>query len=381
MDYKVIDRYIDKLINLSAPGKPYWNIEVLREGKKVSWNYIDGCMTNSLLELYKLTGDKKYFDFVKSYIDFFVNEDGTINGYNREHYSIDDVAESRILFDLYKLTKEEKYSKAIEYTYEQIKNQPRIKAGNFWHKKIYPNQVWLDGLYMGQPFYLRYETERNGMKNYNDIIGQFKKVRELMFDESKQLYYHGYDETKKMFWANKETGLSQCFWLRSIGWFTVALADCVEIINEQMYDEYRTLCSLLKEIVDGVLKYQDPKTKMFFQVVDQGGREKNYVETSGSCMIAYSILKATRLGVLPERYRQIGIDIFNGICQTSLVEKDNDLNLTKICLVAGLGPDDKPYRDGTYEYYMSEPVVSNDAKGVGAFIMAYIEMKKILMNK
>lgn len=381
MDYKIIDRYIDKLINLSEPGKPYWNIEVILGGKKPSWNYIDGCMTTSLIELYKITGDKKYFDFVKIYIDFFVNEDGTISGYNREHLSIDDIAESRILFDLYEMTKEEKYSKAIEFTYEHVKNQPRIKAGNFWHKKIYPNQVWLDGLYMGQPFYLRYETERNGMKNYNDIISQFKNVRKYMFDENKKLYYHGYDESKEAFWANKETGLSKNFWLRAIGWFTVALADCAEIINEQMYDEYRTLCDLLVEIIDGVLLYQDPKTKLFYQVVDQGGKDKNYLETSGSCMIAYSILKAVRLDILPERYQQIGLDIFSGICENKLIEKDGDLNLIDICLVGGLGPEDKTNRDGTYEYYMSEPIVENDAKGVGAFIMAYIEIKKILLNK
>lgn len=378
MDYKKIDMYIEKLIDESAPGVPAWNIEVKRDGKKVGWNYIDGCMMNSLLELYKLTKNEKYFKFVKSYIDHFVKEDGTIEGYHMDKYSTDDIAESRTLFALYDITKEEKYLKAIKNTYEQIKGQPRTKSGNFWHKKIYPNQIWLDGLYMAQPFYLLYETKLNSMTNYNDIIGQFKNVRKYMFDEKKHLYYHGYDESREIFWADKATGLSKNFWLRSIGWFTVALVDCAEIINEQMYDEYRTLTSLLKEIINGLLEYQDPKSKMFYQVVDQGSREGNYLETSGSAMIAYSILKAVRLEILPERFRQIGLDIFNGICDKYLTERDGDLNLGGICLVAGLGPAEKPNRDGSFEYYISEPVVENDAKGVGAFVMAYIEVKKYL---
>lgn len=376
MDYSIIDKYINKLIDMSAPGKPYWNIEVIRGGKAPSWNYIDGCMTNSLLELYKITKDEKIFKFVKSYIDYFVLEDGTINGYHLDKYSTDDMAESRVLFALYEITKEEKYLKAIKNTYKQIEGQPRTKSGNFWHKKMYPNQVWLDGLYMAQPFYLLYETKFNNMINYNDIINQFKNVRKYMFDENKKLYYHCYDESKEMFWANKETGLSKCFWLRAIGWYTVALVDCAEIINEQMYDEYRTFTSLLKEIIDGLLMYQDKDTKMFYQVVDQGSREGNYVETSGSAMIAYSILKAVRMGILPERYRKIGIEIFDGICNKYLIEENGDLNLGGICLVAGLGPETNLRRDGTYEYYMSEPVVNNDAKGVGAFVMAYIELKK-----
>lgn len=381
MDYTIIDKYINKLIDNSAPGKPYWNIEVIRGGKEPSWNYIDGCMTNSLIELYKMTGEEKILSFVKSYIDYFVQDDGTINGYHMEKYSTDDMAESRVLFALYDITKEEKYRIAIENTYKQIAGHPRTKGGNFWHKKIYPNQIWLDGLYMAQPFYLLYETKFNSMKNYNDIIGQFKNVRKLMYDEKKHLYYHGYDESREMFWADKKTGLSKSFWLRAIGWYTVALVDCAEIIDEQMYDEYRTLCSLFKETIDGILEYQDKETKMFYQVVDQGTREGNYVETSGSAMVAYSILKAVRMRILPERYRKIGLEIFEGICNKYLVEVDGDLNLGGICLVAGLGPKTDLRRDGTYEYYMSEPVVANDAKGVGAFVMAYIEVKKYLNSE
>ena len=381
MNYEIIDKYINNIIDKSSPGKPYWNIEVITQGKAVKWNYIDGCMTSSLIELYKLTGDKKIYNFTKSYIDYFVKEDGTIPTYNKDSYSTDDIAEGRTLFSLYEISKEEKYYKAINNIYEQIKTQPRTKEGNFWHKKIYPNQVWLDGLYMAQPFYLTYETKFNNMKNYNDIINQFKNVRKIMFDEDKKLYYHGYDSSKSIFWADKKTGLSKNFWLRSIGWFTVALADCAEIINKEKYEDYKTLANLLKEIIDSLLTYQNKYTKMFYQVVDKGNMNGNYVETSGSAMIAYSILKGARLGILPESYYEIGKEIFDGICNNKLKEENGELNLSGICLVAGLGPESKQNRDGSYEYYISEPVVSNDAKGVGAFVMAYIEILKYLKKQ
>jgi len=374
--YKSINKYIDKLMT-SEPGKPLWNIEQILQGKNPSWNYIDGCMTSSLIEMYKTTKSKKYINFVKKYVDFFIQDDGTIKGYEIDKYSTDDVCESRILFDLYDITGEERYKKAIDFTFSQVKTHPRTKEGNFWHKKVYPNQVWLDGLYMIQPFYARYQT-RYGNKDYADIIKQFNNVRKLMFDENAKLYYHGYDSTKSMFWANKKTGLSQNFWLRSIGWFTVGLVDVLDYIDEQMYDEYNTIKALLKEVIDGILQYQDEESKMFYQVPNFPGREKNYLETSGSSMIAYAILKGVRLEALPERYRKIGVDIFNGICNKYLsIKEDGDLNLGGICLVAGLGPEDNLRRDGSYDYYMSEPVVENDAKGVGPLIMAYTEMMKI----
>lgn len=377
MHYELIDKYIEKLITQSTPECPLWNIEAIRGGKKPHWNYIDGCMMTSLLELYKQTNEKKYLDFVISYVDYFVEDDGTIKTYDYTKYSTDDMCESRILFDLYHITGNEKYKKAIEKTYIQIEHHPRTPEGNFWHKKIYPNQVWLDGLFMAQVFYMRYETEFNNMKNYNDIVNQFKNVRNIMYDEKKHLYYHGYNATKEMFWADKQTGLSKNFWLRACGWYTVALADICGYIDQQMYDEYRFFAGLLKETIDGLLEYQDPETKMFWQVVDQPHREGNYVETSGSAMIAYAILKAVRLEILPERYRQIGLDIFNGICSKYLTEKNGDLNVGGICLVAGLGPENNLRRDGTYEYYISEPVVENDAKGVGPLIMAYTEVIKV----
>lgn len=374
---KVIDNYIDKLMT-SKPDEPLWNIEQIRQGKKPHWNYIDGCMMNSLIQLYEVTNDKKYLEFVKNYIDYYVDEDGNILGYNKENYSTDDVAESRILFDLFKYYGEEKYKKAIELSYSQILTHPRTKEGNFWHKKIYPNQVWLDGLYMMQVFYMRYETVFNGYKNYQDIKRQYQNVRNIMFNEKKGLHYHGYDSSREAFWCDKETGLSKNFWLRACGWHLVSLVDVLGYMDEQIYEDYAFYKSLLKETVDGILKYLDKESNMFYQVVDKGTKEGNYLETSGSAMVAYALLKGVRLRVLPDRYQKIGLAIFNGICSKYLtVKEDGDLNLGGICLVAGLGPENNRRRDGTFKYYISEPIVENDAKGVGPFIMAYTEVIRI----
>ena len=372
--YRIIEDYIDKLMT-SAPDMPLWNIESIKQGKKPGWNYIDGCMTTSLLEMYKTTGERKYLDFVISFVDYYVSEDGSILGYDPRKYSTDDVSESRILFDLYKYTGNEKYRKAIELAHSQILTHPRTKEGNFWHKAIYHDQVWLDGLYMMQVFYTRYQSQYGG-KDYGDIIRQFQNVRRLMFDEEKKLYYHGYDSSKTLFWADKDTGLSKNFWLRSIGWFLVALADVWDYMDGDE-DGRAVIAGIFKEAIDGILLYQDQESRMFWQVPSFPRREGNYLETSGSAMISYALLKGARLGILPSSYGIRGLEVFKGIVKEKMRDEDGDLNLKDICLVAGLGPENNPRRDGSYEYYISEPIVENDAKGVGPFIMAYTEVKKL----
>lgn len=369
--YDSLNRFVEKLITQSTPSAPIWNVEKLGGMIELSWNYIDGCMTSSLVSLYRETKEEKYLDFLKKWTDHYVFEDGTIRGYDPTHYSTDDLSQSRILFDMYEFTGDEKFLKAIKYSYTQIEGQPRTKEGNFWHKLIYHDQVWLDGLYMMQPFYVRYENMFNAGKNYDDTMQQFKNVRRIMFDENKKLYYHCYDESRTLFWANKETGLSPHFWLRAIGWYTAALAD-VAYYNERAEDK-AYLGGLLKEIVDGLLQYQDEKTKMFWQIVDMPNVGENYIETSGSLLIAYAILKGVNQGIIGDEYRAIGLEIFENVCKNRLTEVDGDLNLEGICLVAGLGPESRPERDGTFEYYMSEPIVKNDAKGVGPLFMAYTE--------
>ncbi len=376
MDYSVIDRYIDRLIADTTPDAPIWNIENIRHGKAPAWNYIDGCMMTSLYSIYKLTGNKKYLSFIDKFVDYYVAEDGSVRGYELETYNLDNLNEGRILFDLYRETGREKYKMAADLLYKQIEGQPRTGTGNFWHKLIYPNQVWLDGLYMAQVFYTRYETEFNCCKNYPDIVGQFKSVYDNMYDKSKKLYYHGWDWSKKAFWADKVTGLSKSFWLRSVGWYVVGLADVIDyfIGHEELRN---SLIEIFRQTLDGLEQYIDKEKHMFWQVVDQGGREGNYLETSGSAMIAYAMMKGARLGIVDKRFAAVGEEVFNGICREYLTETDGKLNLGGICLMAGLGPENNRRRDGSFEYYISEPVVENDAKGTGPFVMAYTELLRL----
>ena len=372
--YEEIDAYVRGLIEKSSPSHTAWNIESVREGRPASWNYIDGCMITALLAMSDITGDARYFDFAESFIDWFVLDDGTIRTYDRKKYNLDDINEGRVLFPLYAKTGKEKYKKAAGNLYRQIQEQPLTFEGNFWHKAIYPNQVWLDGLYMAQPFYALYETTF-GSGDVSDTLSQIANVRLRMFDEARKLYYHGYDATRTIFWADPVTGCSKNFWLRSVGWFSVALVDLCEILpNGAGRDR---LCEIFNELIAGVAPYADKETGLYWQVVDQGGREGNYLETSGSSMLAYSMLKGARLGVLPKEYAAKGEKTFRGIVDKYLSFTDGELNLGGICLVAGLGPEDNPRRDGSYEYYISEPVVENDAKGVAPFVLCYTEIKRL----
>lgn len=375
----ILDKYIDQLLEKSTPQAPIWNIEKIKSGKPSTWNYIDGCMIKAILDLYAIKGDKKFLDFADSFIDYFVQDDGSIHSYDPLEYNIDNVNAGKTLFELYKLTGKEKYRKAIETIYSQVKFQPRTKEGNFWHKLIYPYQIWLDGLYMGQPFYVQYEVEFNDCKNVMDSFNQFMTVYEIMRDPKTGLYYHGYDSTKQIFWADKETGLSKNFWIRALGWYSMALIDTVAVMPDQFKEQKDKLCEIYKELIDSMLKFQHP-SGMWYQVVDQGDREGNYLETSGSAIFAYSIMKSVRMGILDKSYFKYGLKAFNGTCDKYLSEKDGELQLDGICLVSGLGPYDNKRRNGTFEYYMSEPIVSNDAKGVAPLVLAYIETLYYLIN-
>ena len=377
MDYSVIDRYIDRLIDDTKPEAPIWNIENIKHGKAPGWNYIDGCMMTSLYTIYRQTGNKKYIDFIDKFVDYYVFEDGSIRGYELDTYNVDNLNEGRVLFDLYRETGKTKYKKAIDLLYSQVQGQPRTAIGNFWHKKIYPNQVWLDGLYMAQVFYTRYETEFNGGKNYADIVKQFQNVYDNMYDKEKRLYYHGWDYSRTAFWSDKQTGLSKSFWLRSVGWYTVGLVDAIGYFADDAKELKAKLIAIFKDTIEGLERYIEPNKKMFWQVVDRGGRDGNYLETSGSAMIAYAMMKGARLGFVDKRFAKIGEEVFNGICKEYLSETDGKLNLGGICLMAGLGPESNRKRDGTFEYYISEPIVENDAKGTGPFVMAYTEIKQL----
>lgn len=369
---KILDNYIDQLLEKSTPQAPVWNIEKIKSGGKSTWNYIDGCMIKAVIELYHITGNKKYLEFADSFINYFVNEDGSIQSYDPKEYNLDNVNAGKTLFDLYKLTGREKYRKAIDTVYSQLKGQPRTSTGNFWHKMIYPNQIWMDGLYMAQPFYMQYEVEYNNKANCRDSYEQFLHVYDLMRDTRNGLYYHAYDDSREAFWCDPVTGLSDNFWLRALGWYAMALVDTMEVMPEEMAEEKARLGAVYKELIDAMLPYQDQESGMWYQVVNRGRIQPNYLETSGSAIFAYAIMKSVRLGYLDERYFAFGRKAFDGICEKYLSEENGELQLGGICLVAGLG--NKEMREGTFDYYMREPVVKNEARGVAPLILAYIEI-------
>ena len=369
---EILDRYIDQLLEKSSPQAPIWNIEKIRQGAKPSWNYIDGCMINAILELYHIKKNPAYLEFADAFIDYFVCEDGSILSYDPKEYNLDNVNAGKTLFDLYKLTGKAKYRKAMDTVYSQLQGQPRTSTGNFWHKLIYPNQIWLDGLYMAQPFYMQYELTFNDGKNCEDSYQQFLTVYDKMRDLRNGLYYHAYDDSRESFWCDKVTGLSDNFWLRALGWYAMALIDTMEVMPESMKEEKETLGRIYHELIDSMLPYQDEETGMWYQVVNRGGICPNYLETSGSAIFAYAIMKSVRLGFLDDSYFVYGKKAFDGICKKYLSEENGELQLGGICLVAGLG--NKEMREGTFDYYMREPVVKNEAKGVAPLILAYVEV-------
>lgn len=367
-----IEKYIEELMEKSTPDRPIWNIEKIMQGLKSTWNYIDGCMIKAILEMYAITKEDKYLKFADDFIDCKVNADGTIEGYDVDELNIDNVNAGKTLFELFDLTGKEKYRKAIDLVYSQVAQMPRTKEGNFWHKNIYPDQVWLDGLYMCQPFYMEYETRFHDKKKYDDIFQQFFNVEKNMRDPKTGLYYHAYDSSRAMFWCDRVTGLSQNFWLRALGWFSMALLDTLDKTDASAAGEsYEKLKQIFVELMDAMLKYQD-ESGMWYQIVNYGGMDKNYLETSGSSIMAYALLKGVRLGILPESYVEYAKKAIDGICDKYLKTKEGEMSLGGICLVAGLGGKDR--RPGTYDYYMSEPIVEDDAKGVGPFLLAYTEL-------
>lgn len=370
---QLLDEYINYLMDHSDSEHPAWNLEMIRSGKNNKWNYIDGCMITGILELYEITGEARYLDFADRFLSGFVEEDGSIRTYDVEEYSLDNVNPAKNLITMYGLTGKEKYRKAIELVRSQLSTMPRTPEGNFWHKLIYPNQVWLDGIYMALPFYMEYEKRFDAQKDCQDICRQIANVEIRMRDPKTGLYYHGYDASRKMYWADPDTGCSPNFWLRAEGWFIRGLVDVLEIMKDlPMQAESVHLQHMLLDLAKALSKYQDP-SGLWYQLIALPELEGNYLETSGTALISAALLKAVRLGFLPESFRAIGEKAFYGIVDHRLTKNaDGTPCVTGICLVAGLGGEQ--HRDGSVAYYLSEPVVQNDAKGVGPLLLAYTEM-------
>ncbi|HEX8268198.1 MAG TPA: glycoside hydrolase family 88 protein [Pyrinomonadaceae bacterium] len=361
------ERLTDTLMNR------IWTDDKTPPGIPAKWTYEQGVQLKAVENVWYATGDPKYFNFIKTGMDYWLQPDGTIKGYEIEEYNIDHVTPGRAMLTLYRVTNDQKYKKAVELLRSQLKTHPRTKEGGFWHKKIYSNQMWLDGLYMGQPFYAEY-SQVFGEDNWNDIANQFVWMEKHARDPRTGLLYHGWDESKEQKWANKETGLSPHVWGRAMGWYAIALVDVLDYFPKN-HPRRSELAAILAREAEAITKYQD-KDGLWWDIVDLQGKEKNYHESSASAMFVYSLAKGVRQGNLPEKYLQTANKGWAGIKKEFIKETaDGNLDWEGTVSVSGLGG--KPYRDGSYDYYMSEKLRTNDAKGLGPAIMAAIEMENL----
>lgn len=343
------------------------------EKTEPKWDYVHGLVLISMQNLYGKTKDKKYYDYIKGYADATIDKDGVIKSYKFDTYNIDMVTAGRILFDLYDTTKDPRYLTVLKLLRKQLEEQPRTESGGFWHKKTYPDQMWLDGLYMGEPFYIQYTTKYENGKSLNDIAKQFELVQLHATDKKTGLLYHGWDESKKMDWADKVTGCSPNFWSRSIGWYMMALVDVLDYFPKD-HPKRKELIIYLNNVANSVAKFQD-KSGLWYQVTDKGGSEGNYLESSGSSMFAYALAKGANKGYLPKKFKKIACKAFEGLTKQLIkVDNNGEVTITQACAVAGLGG--KPYRDGSYSYYVNERKKDNDPKATGPFILAALELNK-----
>ena len=342
-------------------------------GIPAKWTYDFGVVLKGIEGVWYRTGEGKYFNHIRQGLDHFVNADGTIRTYQLEDYNIDNINLGRNLLLVYKVTGEEKYRKAAALLRTQLQSQPRTSDGGFWHKKIYPTQLWLDGLYMGEPFYAEYAATFHEDAAFDDIAKQFILMEKHSRDSNTGLLYHGWDESKQQRWADPLTGRSPNFWGRAMGWYAMALVDTLDYFPPN-HPQRGTLIASLKRLAVAIEKYQEPKSGLWYEVLDKGTEKGNYFEASASCMFVYALAKAVRNGYLPASSFKTAQKGYQGITTRFLeTSPQGQLNLTGTVSVAGLGGN--PYRDGSYQYYLSEKVVTNDPKGVGAFLMASNEME------
>ncbi len=355
---------------------------------KPKWSYVMGIEMEGMLDTYEhyKEGNNAILDYLKEYPAKMIDEKGNITGYKYEDFNLDNVRTAKFILRMHNLFPTKGTEKALKTLFKQLKNQPRTKEGVYWHKAIYANQVWLDGIFMGLPFYCNYAVQtmkpKKAEKYLNDAVDQMVKTDYRTYDEKTQLWKHAWDETHQQFWANKEDGKSQHCWARALGWYVMAMTECLDAMPEN-YARRQEVIDLLNKAMKSVVKYQDKKTGVWYDVLDVKS-DKNYLESTASSMFAYVLLKGYRKGYLSEEYLKAGVKAYNGILKQFIkVNADKTISLTRCCAVSGLGPGPGPYvkkpnykRDGSFEYYMSEPIRDNDAKGVGPFIWASLEMEQ-----
>lgn len=355
---------------------------------KPKWSYVMGIEMEGMLDTYEhyKEGNNAILDYLKEYPAKMIDEKGNITGYKYEDFNLDNVRTAKFILRMHNLFPTKGTEKALKTLFKQLQNQPRTKEGVYWHKAIYANQVWLDGIFMGLPFYCNYAVQtmkpKKAEKYLNDAVEQMVKTDYRTYDEKTQLWKHAWDETHQQFWANKEDGKSQHCWARALGWYVMAMTECLDAMPEN-YARRQEVIDLLNKAMKSVVKYQDKKTGVWYDVLDVKS-DKNYLESTASSMFAYVLLKGYRKGYLSEEYLKAGVKAYNGILKQFIkVNADKTISLTRCCAVSGLGPGPGPYvkkpnykRDGSFEYYMSEPIRDNDAKGVGPFIWASLEMEQ-----
>jgi unsaturated rhamnogalacturonyl hydrolase len=341
------------------------------------WDYTAGVVLHAIHMVGEARKDARLHAYVKENMDRWIAADGSIIGYKLEDYNLDQVAQGRLLFPLYARTKDVKYRRAADLLRQQLRQQPRTAEGGFWHKQVYPQQMWLDGLFMAEPFYAQYAATFNEPAALDDVAKQFLLVARHTRDPRTQLMYHGWDAAKAQRWADTATGLSQSFWGRAIGWYMMAVVETLDHLPANHRDR-ATIIKTFREVAEGVARVQDPVTGLWWQVLDQPNRAGNYLETSASAMFSYALAKGARLGYVDAGYRRLAERAFDGLVAHSVkVDSAGLVSIVNINSVAGLGGNlrrDGSYRDGSYAYYISEPVVADDYKGVGPFILAALEL-------
>ena len=343
------------------------------------WTYEQGLMLEAFLQMSLHNGEQKYFDFVSKNLDQYVEENGTIRTYKLSDYNLDNVAPGRALLAVYQSTKQQKYRAAADSLRRQLREQPRTHEGGFWHKKIYPYQMWLDGLFMAEPFYAMYAVLVDEPNAFDDIANQFIWIANHTCDPKTGLFYHGWDESRQQRWANPETGRSPSFWGRAMGWYAMGLVDVLDYFPAD-HPKRKELISILRGLSGALLRFRDEKTFLWYQVVDQGQREGNYLESSASCMFAYTFAKGANRGYLDKTFLEAAEQSLRGVTEHLItINEDGFVDLHQTCKGSGLGGN--PYRDGSYSYYVSELRRTNDMKGIGPFLRAAIEIERGMATK
>lgn len=343
--------------------------------RPTTFEYTTGLLLQAIDDLNQLQPNPAYQQAVLNTASSFVAEDGSIHSYDLGKFNIDSLNSGNLLLRVWQRTGEARYQKALAQLREQVRQHPRTQNGAFWHKKIYPYQVWLDGVYMGMPFLTRYSTTFEQGASYKEAVHEFEVVAEKLRNPETGLYYHGWDESKQQAWANQDTGLSPEYWSRGMGWLAMALVDVLEEIPADQTELRAPLIAQSQQLAAALQKYADPVSHVWHQIPDKPQAPGNYLESSASSMFVYFYAKALNLGIIDPSYRAFTEQSYQGLLnQFALLDANNQAHLTNMVQVAGLSAG----RDGSYDYYMNEPVMRNDAKGMGPFIMASVQLAKLL---